>query len=182
MKKALFIIAALASCMTVSAKYWFGGSIGFDTESYYYNDNKYHLFEFSPMVGMAIEDNLDLGLQFTVQDLKYSDGQKEFTFNFAPFLRYTFFNEGNFSMFVDGGFEYGICSPSGYNWWHVGAFASPGIKYAMSDHFRLEALFWGLYYEHQNNPDSQPRYPTCKNNGGLGFNFEDLQISLVYEF
>ena len=74
MKKALFIIAALASCMTVSAKYWFGGSIGFDTESYYYNDNKYHLFEFSPMVGMAIEDNLDLGLQFTVQDLKYSDG------------------------------------------------------------------------------------------------------------
>ena len=37
MKKALFIIAALASCMTVSAKYWFGGSIGFDTESYYYN-------------------------------------------------------------------------------------------------------------------------------------------------
>ena len=33
MKKALFIIAALASCMTVSAKYWFGGSIGFDTES-----------------------------------------------------------------------------------------------------------------------------------------------------
>ena len=52
----------------------------------------------------------------------------------------------------------------------------------MSDHFRLEALFWGLYYEHQNNPDSQPRYPTYKNNAGLGFNFEDLQISLVYEF
>ena len=31
MKKALFVIAALALSMTASAKYWFSGSLGIDT-------------------------------------------------------------------------------------------------------------------------------------------------------
>ena len=90
MKKALFIIAALASCMTVSAKYWFSGSLGFDGTSKYDLDEKDHSFFFSPTVGMEIEDNLSIALEVGLNDNKWL-GQKTTEFSFSPFVRWTFF-------------------------------------------------------------------------------------------
>lgn len=182
MKKFLFVVAALASCMTVSAKYWFGGTIGFDSDSYYDTDNKYHALQIAPSFGMAIEDNLELGVDLTIGDTKSAAGQKAFSFGFAPFLRYTFLTEGNFNMFVQGGFEYGIYSPSGYNYWSLTFQVQPGIRYMMSDHFSLVAKFDGLYFTHESRPDSQPPFGTFKNNVGAGFDFSDLKFGLIYEF
>ena len=181
MKKFLFVVAALASCMTVSAKYWFGGNIGFDTESYYDTDSKYHSLQINPSFGMVIEDNLELGLDLYIEDYKSMRGQQVFDFAFAPFMRYTFLTEGNFNMFVQGGFEYGVHSPSGYNYWNLSFQIQPGIRYMMSDHFSLVAKFDGLYYTHESRPDSNPGY-TFKNNFGLGFDLSDLWLGLIYEF
>lgn len=180
MKKLLFVVAALASCMTVSAKYWFGGSVSYENYSKYDQDKSDYTLKFSPTFGMAIEDQLDLGVNFSIVDEK-TNGQEEFSFFFEPFLRYTFFKEGNFSMFVDGGFQYGIVSPSGYNYWELSFFAEPGVKYALSDHFALQTKFWGLWYTHQSRPDS-PRPQNYKNNTGIGFDFTDMTFGLIYEF
>lgn len=186
MKKALFIIAAIATCMTANAKYWFGGSLGFESTSLYDTDPKEHVMTFSPSFGMAIEDNLELGVDLTIADEKWIKAggteQKAFSFGFAPFLRYTFLTEGNFNMFVQGGFEYGIYSPSGYNYWSLTFQVQPGIRYMMSDHFSLVAKFDGLYFTHESRPDELPPFGTFKNNVGAGFDFSDLKFGLIYEF
>ena len=84
-------------------------------------------------------------------------------------------------MFLDGGFSYMIYSPSGYNYWELGLFANPGIRYDMSDHFAVAAKIRGLYFGHENRPDSNPG-ATYKNSYGLSGNFTDLTFSLIYEF
>lgn len=180
MKKTLFIIAAIATCMTANAKYWFSGSLGFDGTSMYDQDEKNHSFFFKPTVGMEIEDNLSIALAVGLDDNKVF-GQKTTEFSFCPFVRWTFFQEGNFSMFLDGGFSYSIFSPSGFNYWSVGAFASPGIRYELSDHFAIATEFWGLYFEHESRPDINPG-GTYKNSYGCAADFEDLSFSLIYEF
>lgn len=180
MKKFLFVVAALASCMTVSAKYWFSGSIGFDGLTNYDSDFKNYSLEFSPSVGMEIEDNLSIAVNLSLRDSKYN-GSQVTQFRFSPYLRWTFFEEGQFSMFLDGGFSYRIYSPAGYNYWELGVFANPGIRYDMSDHFAVAAMFRGLYFGHESRPDSNPG-STYKNSYGLAGNFTDLSFSLIYEF
>ncbi len=188
MKKALFIIAALASCMTVSAKYWFSGSLGFQTTSEYNADENERNILFQPAFGMAIEDNLELGIELGIEENKYYrdasfNTQKCFEFSFAPFLRYTFFTEGNFNMFVEGGFEYGIVSPSGFNFWSLAFFVQPGFRYMMSDHFSIFTKFNGLYFTHMSNPEQAGYYGyTFKNNAGFHADFSNLNFGLIYEF
>lgn len=188
MKKALFIIAAIATCMTANAKYWFSGSLGFETTSQYGTDEKGRVLELSPAFGMQIEDEIELGVELNIKDTKYFrnnsvNTQQMFSFGFAPFIRYTFFTEGNFNMFVQGGFEYAIVSPSGFNFWSLSLYAQPGIRYMMSDHFSVQAKFNGLAFTHMSNPEVGG-YPgtTYKNNFGLNADFTALTFGLVYEF
>ena len=188
MKKVLFAIAALALCMTANAKYWFSGSIGFDNASLYTTDDKAKTLDFSPAFGMAIEDNLELGIALGIVDDHYYVGanksivQQEFSFSFAPFIRYTFLTEGNFNMFVEGGFDYTIVSPSGYNFWSIAFKVEPGIRYMMSDHFSAFAKCNGLSFIHMGEPEVGG-YPgeTFKNKFGIGINTA-LKLGLIYEF
>ena len=186
MKKALFVIAALALSMTASAKYWFSGSLGFDNKSAYPTENKLTTFDFSPAFGMAIEDNLELGVELGIVDDCYYNAnytvQQVFSFGFAPFLRYTFFTEGNFNMFVEGGFEYKVVSPSGFNFWQVAFKVEPGIRYMMSDHFSIVAKCNGFAFTHMSEPE-MPGYrgEQFKNKVGLGIDTA-LKFGLVYEF
>ena len=66
MKKVLFVIATLALSMTASAKYWFGGTIGYDNTSFYGTDKKQGALVIAPSVGMAIEDYLELGVDVSI--------------------------------------------------------------------------------------------------------------------
>lgn len=181
MKKALFFIAALALCMSANAKYWFGGTVGFGTQSYYDIEKNDRVLSFSPSFGMAIEDALELGVDLTIAD-PVKNGQQEFQFAFAPFLRYTFLTEGNFNMFVQGGFEYGVVSPSGYNYWHLAFNVQPGIRYMMSDHWSVVAKFDGLYYKHFSRPEQMYANRSYQNAGGFVIDFSALKFGLVYEF
>lgn len=185
MKKALFVIAALALCMTANAKYWFSGSIGFDNLSLYTNDKSAKTLDFSPAFGMSIENNLELGIQLGIVDDHYYVGngvQQEFSFSFAPFIRYTFLTEGDFNMFVEGGFDYTIVSPSGYNFWSIGFKVEPGIRYMMSDHWSAVAKCNGFSFTHMSEPE-QAGWPGEAFKNKIGFGIDTaLSLGLVYEF
>lgn len=186
MKKALFVIAALALCMTANAKYWFSGSLGFNTESLYNTDTKATVLDFSPAWGMSIENNMEIGVKLGIYDDKYftspTNVQQVFSFSFAPFLRYTFLTEGDFNLFVEGGFEYKVVSPSGFNFWLISFKVEPGIRYMMSDHWSAVAKCNGFAFTHMGEPEVGG-YPgeLYKNRVGLGIDTA-LSLGLVYEF
>lgn len=183
MKKALFVIAALALSMTASAKYWFSGTISYDNKSLYNSDNNKGILVIAPSVGMAIEDALELGIEFDITDYKYiyAGQNQRFGFSFAPLLRYTFLTEGNFNMFVQGRFEYGVVSPSGNDLWFLSFKVQPGIRYMMSDHFSAVATLDGFYFTHRNDPVMKVG-DDFKNNVGFGIDCAALKLGLVYEF
>ena len=188
MKKVLFVIAALALCMSANAKYWFSGSVGFDNLSLYTSDDKAKTLDFSPAFGMSIENDLELGVALGIVDNHFyrnnlTDVQQAFSFSFAPFIRYTFLTEGDFNLFVQGGFEYKVTSPSGYNFWELSLKVEPGIRYMMSDHWSVVASCEGFYFSHMSEPE-QAGYPDrelYKNRLGLRLNTA-LKLGLVYEF
>lgn len=183
MKKALFVIAALALSMTASAKYWFSGTISYDNKSLYNNDNNKGALVIAPSVGMAFEDNLELGLDLNIANYSNYYKAKQFWLSFAPYLRYTFLHEGDFNMFVQGGVEYGIVSPEGNKAWHFTFQIQPGIRYMMSDHWSAVAVLNGFYFTHCNNPEDPINTPnTFKNNIGFDIDFTALKLGLVYEF
>ena len=186
MKKALFIISALALCMTANAKYWFSGSIGFDNASLYTTSDKAKTLDFSPAFGMAIEDEIELGIQLGILDNHYyranNTVQQCFSFSFAPFIRYTFLEEGNFNLFVEGGFDYTITSPSGFNFWELALKVEPGIRYHFSDHWSAVAKCNGFKFSHMSEPEIYG-YPGEMYKNKLGFGIAtDLKLGLVYEF
>ncbi|MCQ2069287.1 MAG: hypothetical protein MJY68_09410 [Bacteroidaceae bacterium] len=104
MKKVLFAFAALALCMTANAKYWFGGTLGFDSKSFYDSDRNKGAVVIAPSVGMAIEDYLEIGADIKIANYTnlYVGKDQQFWFAFAPFLRYTFLTEGNFGHVCSG--------------------------------------------------------------------------------
>ena len=185
MKKALFVIATLALCMSANAKYWFGGTVGFDNKSFYDTDKNRGSLVIAPSVGMAFEDNLELGLDLEIANYTNIAAykSKQFWLSFAPYLRYTFLTEGDFNLFVQGGVEYGIVSPEGNNAWHFTFQIQPGIRYMMSDHWSAVATLNGFYFTHCNDPEDAYNTPnTFKNNVGFGIDFSALKLGLVYEF
>ena len=182
MKKVLFVMAALALCMTANAKYWFSGSLGFNSQSAYDTDNKQKVQYFCPEFGMAIEDYLEIGAGLNVKNPTDFSGQQKFSFGFAPFIRYTFLNDGNFHLFVQGGFEYEIVSPSGFNYWNFGFNIQPGFRFDLADQWSIVAKFEGLNYKHTSEPEITYPGAQKKNYFGLGADFSALSLGLTYEF
>ena len=182
MKKVLFVIAALALCMTANAKYWFSGSLGFNSQSVYGTDNKEKVQYFCPEWGMSIEDALEIGVGLNIINPTSLSGQQKFSFGFAPFIRYTFLNDNNFHMFVQGGFEYEVVSPSGYNYWNLGFNIQPGIRYDLASQWSIVAKFEGISFKHSSEPEIAYSGAQKKNYFGMGADFSALSIGLVYEF
>ena len=187
MKKVLFAMAALALCMTANAKYWFSGSIGFDNLSLYTTDTKAKTLDFSPSFGMALENNIEVGVGLGIVDNHYYKNnntavQQAFSFEFAPFIRWTFLQENDFDLFVQGGFSYKVTSPSGYNFWELGLNVSPGIRYHFSDHWSIQAMCRGFEFSHMSEPELAG-YPAELYKNKLGLNIDTaMEFGLVYEF
>ena len=187
MKKVLFAIAALALCMNVNAKYWFSGSLGFENLSLYTTDNKAKTLDFSPSFGMALENNIELGIGLGIVDNHYyrnnkTEVQQAFSFKFAPFIRWTFIEDGNFDMFVQGGFSYQVTSPSGFNFWELDLNVSPGIRYHLSDSWSIQAMCRGFEFAHMSEPERGGFGGELYKNK-LGLNIDTaMEFGLVYEF
>ena len=180
MKKVLFAIAALATSLTASAQFWIGGSLNLQNQSYWNNDDALTSWGITPSVGYALDDALEVGLDFGIQGR--SQGKADvLQLDIAPFARYTFFSDGDFSMFLQGNiaYEYNktkVVAES--KSWRFGVSIQPGIKYALTDQFSLVAKLGGLYFNHY-DPDS----PSTANQNGFGLTFSTgVSFGLVYSF
>lgn len=180
MKKVLFAIAALATSLTASAQLWVGGDLSFDNQSYWNGDDAQTTWSISPSVGYALDDALEVGLDFTIGGSSFAK-TSNFNFKIAPFARYTFLSEGDFSMFIEGkvGYKYDKDKDADKADWDFYCTIQPGVKYALTDNFSMVARLGGLYFTH-NNP-AGPSFGGPQNNFGLNFG-TGLSFGLVYSF
>lgn len=194
MKKFLFAVAALATSLTASAQLWVGGSLGFGNQSYWNAEDTETTWSFAPTVGYALDDALEVGLEFGINGSKIAD-DKSFGLSIAPFARYTFLSEGDFSLFVQGKIKYGYNKKeSSYSTtsggvtttvtsevkgWNFGCYIQPGIKYALTDNFSIVSTFGSLYFYH-NDPEKAGG-ATGQNSFGLSLT-SGLSFGLFYTF
>lgn len=181
MKKILFAIAALATSMAASAQVWVGGVVGFENESFYTEgSNSYTSWRIEPTVGYALSDNLEVGLGFGVSGTKQGD-TKSTKFNIQPFVRYTFFSAGDFSMFADGkvGYNYSKYGDADGTW-DFGINIKPGIKYQLTENFSIVGQLYGdgLYFKQYKEPETKTG---TKNQFGLECG-TGLSFGLYYTF
>lgn len=164
--KKFFAIAALAvASLTANAQAWLGGNIGYTSTTnkietnYYSTDATSSNFSFAPEVGYDLDETWSVALRLSyahtdsysvkLNNTTFSGKANSFAIN--PYVRYKFFNEGNFTVFVDGGITYGTTHINGYsdvienpNFFNIGF--NPGIAYAISDDVTLVAHFGDLSY------------------------------------
>lgn len=179
MKKVLFTIAAMAACMTASAQLWVSGSVGISNQSSWNDDKAATTWNLSPSIGYALDDALEVGLELGLDG--YSKDQlSRFNIKIAPFARYTFLSEGDFSMFLQGNVEftsYSQKSPDRKGQ-IFGVSVKPGIKYTFTDNFAMVATFGSLYFNHRDRTE----YGYDEQNG-FGCNIgSNLSFGLVYSF
>jgi long-subunit fatty acid transport protein len=187
MKKVLFAIAAMTACVSASAQLWVSGSVGIGNTANWNEDKAKTTWNFSPSIGYALDDALEVGLALGL-DGSSKDDNSEFNFSIAPFARYTFLSEGDFSMFIQGNIEFAAYSEKNHNTGLTkkdikgqgfGVRIMPGVKYTLTDNFAIVATFGSLYYEHQ---DFDPEYyNNVQNRFGCNI-FSGLNFGLVYSF
>ena len=171
--------------MTASAQFWVSGSVGFSNSSYYSNDNTQTNWNFSPAVGYALDDALEVGLGLGLSGSSYAD-DKSFNISIAPFLRYTFLSDGDFSMYLQGGLYLDYLKDKDViagvevvdKNTRYGISIRPGIKYTLTDQFAIVATLGGLYFDHTKEPD-----PSAGHKSTIGLNIDSgLDFGLVYSF
>lgn len=194
MKKLLFAATALLTCMTAGAQTWIGGSIGLGLNTYglkevksefgdnglsHFNTYQYPWVEsekvlsFMPTIGYVLSENLEVGASANFSH--YSNvsgfrGKKYTIIEVAPFIRYTFwdngvrFERGDVTAFIQAGInfedalqpydiprEYGSGTISFKTYERdrkaFGIGVSPGIKYAMTEKISLAATFGWLGWQ-----------------------------------
>ena len=200
MKKFLFAVAALATSLTASAQLWVSGSLGLGNQSTWNVKDTETTWNFSPSVGYALDDALEVGLSFGIGGTSQGD-DSSLNFSIAPFARYTFLSEGDFSMFIEGNVSYGYnkdkksSSKTTVNPidgstttttvtnesknWSFGINLMPGIKYAMTDQFAIVAKFGALSFLHKDS--ESPRFGD-QNGFGINIDATKLEFALVYSF
>ncbi len=164
--KKFFAIAALAvASLTANAQAWLGGNIGY-TSTTSKSENNYGSaettssnFSFAPEVGYDLDETWSVALRlsyahtdsYSVSVGGHNYNGKANSFAINPYVRYKFFNEGNFTAFLDGGLTYGITHINGTsnvldNPNFFNAAINPGIAYAINDKVTLVAHFGDLSY------------------------------------
>lgn len=118
-----------------------------------YGNYKYFEFEFTPMAGYTIIDNLPVGLFMDVDlykktDIEDDDFSSTNSFSFGPFARYYFLDLDGFKPFAEAGIGIGTYSHK-YDWGdgeekdNAFAFefwAGVGGTYFFTDSFGLDAM------------------------------------------
>lgn len=179
MKKVLFAIAAMAACVTANAQLWVSGSAGIWNQSTWNDDKTATSWSFYPSIGYALDDALEVGLELRLYGYG-KDDNSEFDFGIAPFARYTFLSEGNFSMFLQGNIEFSSYSEKNpdFKGKAFGLGIVPGVKYTLTDKFAIVSSFGSLYYYHNDRTEYNDR-----NQNLFGCTiFSDLEFGLVYTF
>ena len=124
MKKILMTLVAAMATVSMSAQYYAGGTLGFNSSSDKTNPAAQlstSQFRISPEIGMALDDKLGVGI---ILDFQSNTRKTENTVatpatsvettvtNFAlePYARYQFLKFGKANIFIDGGLSFAIQS------------------------------------------------------------------------
>ena len=148
MAVAMFSIAA-------SAQVYVGGSLSVWND----DDADKTGFFIAPEVGYNINSNWAVGIELAYAD-KNASSYGASTFAVSPYARYTYFNQGVVSLFVDGGFSYATIDADGVDdGFNIGL--KPGFAVKLSDKFSLVSKFGFLGYASD--------YPNVGTGFGLDF-------------
>ena len=153
MKKSFLAIAFAMVAMVGSAQVYVGGSLGLNVKSG--ENSSTTNFNIAPEVGYVLNESLAFGASF---DYASASGKTEtllgsdvksstFSWDFKPYVRYTFYNAGVFSCFVDGvlnlsGVKDGDDTAVGFN-------VCPGVAVSVTDNIsvvsRVVSLGWNNF-------------------------------------
>ena len=148
MRKSFLTLALAMVAMVSSAQVFVGGSLGLTSKS---NENTgATTFTIAPEVGYVLSENVSFGASFDytsnsakAEVLGVEAKSSSFTWNFQPYVRYTFFNAGALSCFVDGVVGLSGVKDSDTNF---GIHACPGIALNVTENVslvsRLGAIGW----------------------------------------
>lgn len=144
MKKILLMAAFAVATLTANAQYYVGGTLGFSNDKTNNGNTKVTSFTVMPEFGLALNDNLGLGILFgaTSETTKVtgSDDVKATTWSVNPYLRYQALEIGKVNVFVDGGVYFQSTSKDNYKaGMALGLNVAPGISYKLSDSFSIVA-------------------------------------------
>ena len=164
MKKIIIslVVAALAA-FSANAQWWAGGSIGY---SYSGGVNS---VTFAPEVGYNINDS------WTVAGaLNFNTRGNDFSFTFTPYARFSFWQSGIVSLFVDGGLCGGVNHDGIGNTSYAvfGLGARPGIALALNEKLCFVTHLGFLGWEMVGN----------NNSFGIGIDGNVVGVGLYYCF
>lgn len=196
MKKVMLMVAFMVAAVAASAQVYVGGGIGFSSEKDGYPnggtepdaETKFH---FNPEVGYNLNDKWAVGLGLTFATYKPSDIKKTFSFEIAPYARWTFVKWNKVSLFLEGGLAYGFDkTKTDYtvgnrteteevkdSYFKIGV--KPGLRVDITDHLAFMTRVGWFGYE-CTMPDGDDM-----NNGsrfGLDVDGENLTFGLLYSF
>lgn len=142
-KTILAALVAVLSIISVSAQTYVGGSVSF----WHNGDTETTSFSLTPEVGYNLNEKWAVGAEL---DFAYVgvDGNSAAGFGIAPYARYTYFNEGKFSLFVDGGLGINKVKNTDLGF-QIGF--QPGFAVKLTDQFSLVSKFGFLGYSDMGN-------------------------------
>ena len=177
MKKILaFAAMAVMALGAFAQDMYVGGQVGFWRNS---GDNETS-FQILPEIGFNLSEKLAIGTTIGY-DYSYDDGRKLNLVVFNPYVRYTFFRNGNVSLFCDGGVDLGFGKAkyegeSSDTAVTYGIGIKPGISYSLSDKFSLVAHVGFLGYRGGNDASGYP------DQGGILHKGNDLSFGFYYNY
>lgn len=174
MKKIGMLLFVLFAALSVKAQVYVGGSVSL----WHVEDNDKTSFVLSPEVGYAFNDQWAVGTQLLFMHDKTGSGDfkvKANGFAFAPYARFSFFENKLIRCFIDGGIgvsTYNIKDGDNESGFELGL--KPGIAIKLGEHFSLITKYGFLGYRDE--------YLLGSNGYGFAFSSEDLSIGFHYTF
>ena len=174
MKKSLLAIAFAMVAMVGSAQVYVGGSLGFDFAG---KDNTSATeFGIYPEVGYVLNENFSFGAAFgfgaasaKAEILGVDTKTSTNNWNVTPYARYTFFNSGILSCFVDGVIAISGAKDSDATF---GIFAKPGSALSVTENISLVSHLGSLGWSNANSV----------NNFGLNADASIAKVGVYYTF
>lgn len=167
MKKLIFTLAIVVMAVSANAQFYLGGGLNIANK----NDNT--TFSISPEVGYRITQlwsvGAVLGYSHWGTDLKMNSWSVE------PYARFSYFNQGVVSLFLDGGVEYVSTKSSARDASVVEGFGvgiKPGIKVQISRNVSLISRFGFAGWRNDNHPGPS----------GFGIDTKALSLGFFYNF
>ncbi len=146
MKKLVVIVSLIFAGMTANAQLYLGGSSDFSTNSTKLDNGDKKTssvsFGFYPEIGYYLTDRFDIGLDFGFRvtgnkNHTYDTKATYTTWRFAPYVRYSLIQFGNFELIGKGAVSISGTDDDGSKRTLFGINVSPIVGYNINDHFML---------------------------------------------